>query len=101
MSGNFNFFSEMTSLDIVLTLVRGPGRLSALAPRSAQLLLVFNLPQIETALLQIETALLQIETALPQIETALLQIETALPQIETALLQIETALSQIRQQKWR
>ena len=52
----------MSSLDIALTLVRGPGRLSALAPRSAQLLLVFNLPQIETALLQIETALPQIET---------------------------------------
>ena len=36
------FLSEMSSLDIALTLVRGPGRLSAIAPRLAPLLLFFR-----------------------------------------------------------
>ena len=86
VSGHFNFFFlEIPSLDIALTLVPGPGRLSPLAPRSAPLLLFFSdLPEIETALPDIETALPEKETALPEIETALPEIETYLPEKENA-----------------
>ena len=43
MTGHFNFLTgNMSSLDIALTLVRRSGRLSALAPRLAPLLLVFR-----------------------------------------------------------
>ena len=69
-SGLLIFFSEMSSLNIALTLVRGPGRLSALATCLAPLLLFSALPQIQTALPEIETALPEIEIALPEIETA-------------------------------
>ena len=44
----------MSSLDIALAMVRGPGRLSALAPHFAPLLLY---TEIETALPEIETDL--------------------------------------------
>ena len=42
MSGHLNFFSELFSLEIALTLVRGPGRQSALALRLAPLWLFFR-----------------------------------------------------------
>ena len=60
----------MSSLDIALTLVGGPGWRSALAPRLVPFLFFSDLPEIETALLQIETALPEIKTDLPEIETA-------------------------------
>ena len=57
-SGHFNlFFSEMSSLDIALTFVRGPGRLSTFVP----FLLFSDMPEITTALPEIETDLLEIE----------------------------------------
>ena len=64
-SGHFNlFFSEMSSLDIALTFVRGPGRLSTFVP----FLLFSDMPEIATALPEIKTTL-------PEIETDLLEIE--------------------------
>ena len=61
MSIHFKGFFEIDSLDIALTLVRGPGQLPPLEIETAQ-------PKIETALPEIETALSEIETALPEIE---------------------------------
>ena len=54
MSIYFKGFFEIDSLDIALTLVRGPRQLPPL--------------EIETAQPKIETALPKIETALPEIE---------------------------------
>ena len=70
------------SLDIALTLVRGPGWLSALAPLLVPLLLFFRpaTNRDRPAANQDHPAtnrdwLTQIKTAVPQIETALPQIE--------------------------
>ena len=59
---------ELASLDITLTLVRGPRQ--ARGP-----LILSYLLEIKTVLHEIKTTLLEIETALPNIETALPEIE--------------------------
>ena len=60
----------MSSLDIALTLVRGPGWLSALAPRLAPLLFSGLNSKNETALPEIQTDLPEIKTDHPEIEAA-------------------------------
>ena len=49
-----NFFSEMASLGMALTLVRGPGLVSHLAPMLSLILLFSDLHEVETDLLEIE-----------------------------------------------
>ena len=58
----------MASLCMALTLIRGLGQLSALAPRLAPILLFSDLLEIKIALPEIKTALLEIENALPETE---------------------------------
>ena len=58
----------MAPLGMALTVVRGLGQLSALAPRLASIILFSDI-------LEIETALPKNKTALPEIKTALLEIE--------------------------
>ena len=56
---------------------------------AAQILLFFELLEMETVLPKTENALLEIKTALPKIKTALLEIETALPEIEILSYKVE------------
>ena len=74
----------MESLDIVLTLVRGPGNLA-----SFLLFSYLALAEIETALPEIKTVLRIMETARPEIETALPKIKTTLPEIEIMSCELE------------
>ena len=68
----------MAPLGMALTLVRGLGQLSALAPCLAPISLFYDPLEIATALPGIMTALPEIMTALPDIMTALPEIVTAL-----------------------
>ena len=65
------FISAMVFLGMALTLVRGFGQLSRLAPT----LILSDLLEIETALPEIKAALLEIEATVPAIEPALPEIE--------------------------
>ena len=62
MSDHF-FFASVVSLGMALTLVRGPGQMSASAPRLVTLLSFYDLLVIEAALSESEAALPEIKTA--------------------------------------
>ena len=69
------FISAMVFLGMALTLVRGFGQLSTLAPRLAPTLILSDLLEMKTTLPEIKAALLEIEATVPAIEPALPEIE--------------------------
>ena len=79
----------MSSLDIALTLVRGPGWLSAETPHLAPLLLILRPATNIDCQAEIKNALPEIETDLPEIETVLPEIETNLPETEILSFELE------------